>query len=403
MPSRRRRGFGQLRRLPSKRWQAFYTGPDAKLHYAAVTFDTAEDGEAWLAGERRLITTDTWTSPAKRAEAAAAADAARRTNTFAFYARTWLESRHDLRPTTRASYTSALERHLIPAFGATPIDALTADAVRTWFASYGTRTPTARAHAYQLLSSIMSQAEDDELIARTPCRIKAGGRTPVRREPEVLTLEELFALAEAMPPKHRSLTLVSGLCGLRFGEAAALRRRDVDLSAGVLHVTRTAVRANGKKETGPPKTEAGKRSVAMPATVVALLTAHFNHSPTAGPNALVFPGDDGTLLAPTALYGRASRVEKRDGRTYRKAAYGFYAAREAIGKPGLHWHDLRRTAATLGAQSGATVREMQSRLGHTTPTMALRYQAATADRDRAIAARLEATISTLSPLPNQPV
>jgi integrase len=67
-------------------------------------------------------------------------------------------------------------------------------------------------------------------------------------------------------------------------------------------------------------------------------------------------------------------------------------ARLVIGKPGLHWHDLRRTAATLGAQTGATVREMQSRLGHSTPQMALYYQGAPAERDRSIADGLQSQI-----------
>ncbi len=49
---------------------------------------------------------------------------------------------------------------------------------------HGERTPTARAHAYAVLTSIMSQALDDELIVRTPCRIKSGGRAKVKREPE---------------------------------------------------------------------------------------------------------------------------------------------------------------------------------------------------------------------------
>ena len=66
MPGRKKRGFGQLRRLPSKRWQAFYTGPDARLHYAATTFETAEDAEAWLAAERRLTTGNEWSSPKER-------------------------------------------------------------------------------------------------------------------------------------------------------------------------------------------------------------------------------------------------------------------------------------------------------------------------------------------------
>lgn len=381
-----------MRRLPSKRWQAFYTGPDTQLHYAPTTFDTAEDAEAWLAAERRLTTSGGWSSQRARAEADVAADQARQANTFATYARGWLVGRHDLRPSTRASYRTSLERHLIPGFGDTPLHRVTAGMVRAWFGSYGDRTPTARAHAFQVLGAILHQAEEDELILRSPSRIKAGGRTAVLREPEVLTLRELLSLVEAMPSKHRALTLVCGLCGLRFGEAAALRRRDVDLDAGVLHVVRTAIRANGTKQAGPPKTEAGKRTVAMPAIVIEAVRAQLAQLPMRGRDALVFPGEDGEFLAPTALYGRDARTELREGRSYRKAAYGFYAARKDIGKPLMHWHDLRRTAATLGAQSGATVREMQYRLGHTTPTMALRYQSATADRDRAIANKLQEAV-----------
>lgn len=387
-----RRGFGHLRRLPSRRWQASYIGPDGARHSASSTFQTKLDAEAWLAAERGLIVNDQWRSPAERRAEADRQDADRRNNTFAPYARAWLDARHDLRPTTRASYRTALDRHLVPTFGDTPVDEISIVMVRAWFGSYGTRTPTARAHAYQVLAAIMAQAESDELITRTPCRIRAGGRSVVVREPEVLTLAELLALADAMAPQHRALTLLCGLCGLRFGEAVALRRRDVDLPAGLLHVVHGAVRASGVKRVGPPKTAAGKRDVAMPDIVATALRDHLSHQPLHGRDSLIFPGKDGNLLAPSALYGRDARTERRGSQTYAKAAYGFFAARQTIGKPTLHWHDLRRTAATLGAQSGATVREMQHRLGHTTPTMALRYQAATAERDRAIAARLQAQV-----------
>ncbi|WP_347813770.1 site-specific integrase [Allobranchiibius sp. GilTou38] len=208
----------------------------------------------------------------------------------------------------------------------------------------------------------------------------------------MLTLKELFALADAMPEKHRTLTLVCGLGGLRYGEAVALRRRDVDLALGVVRVVHNATRAGGQKMLGPPKTNASRREVALPTIVVESLRDHLRNSTFRGRDGLVFPGQDGDLLAPTALYGRTARVETRGGKQYEKNGYGFYAARAAIGKPTLHWHDLRRTAATLGAQHGATVREMQHRLGHTTPTMALQYQQATADRDRAVADRLQAAI-----------
>lgn len=285
------------------------------------------------------------------------------------------------------------------------MDGITAEMVRHWYASYGDRTPTARAHAYQVLSSIMAEAESDEVISRSPCRVKAGRRARVRREPEVLTLAELLQLAEHMPRRHRALTMLCGLAGLRFGEAVALRRRDIDLEGGAVTVVRTYTRADGKKTAGDPKTKESQRTVALPPLLVGMLRSHLEEHDVRRRDALVFPGQDGDLLAPTALYGRSSRVEVRGGRRYVKSAYGFYAAREAIGKPTMHWHDLRRTAATLGAQSGATVKEMQARLGHSTPTMALHYQQATAERDRLIARRLQDQIDSLTdkaaPIPSE--
>jgi len=65
-------------------------------------------------------------------------------------------------------------------------------------------------------------------------------------------------------------------------------------------------------------------------------------------------------------------------------------ARAAIGKPGLTVHGLRHTGLTLAAQAGATIGELMARAGHTTPTMALRYQHAAGERDQEIAARLGA-------------
>lgn len=389
-----RSGFGQIARLPSKRYRARYRLGEA-WHNAPATFGAKVDAQGWLSAEHRLIETGGWTPPASRTEAKRLAELEREANTFGPFARAWLDGRHDLRPTTRASYTTALLRHLLPTFGDLPLDQITTGRVRAWFNGYGDRTPTARAHAYQVLTSIMALAEDEEVIARNPCRIRSGGRSPVKREAEVLSLPELLALADAMPTKHRALTLLSGLCGLRFGEAAALRRRDLDLDNGTLSVARTSARAGGTKQAGPPKTAAGARTVAMPSLVVAALREHLAASVVRGRDGLIFPGGDGKLLAPTALYGRTARVEFRDGREYPKAAYGFHGAREAIGRPDLHWHDLRRTAATLGAQSGASVREMQHRLGHTTPTMALHYQSATAERDRAIADRLQAQVDAM--------
>jgi integrase len=70
------------------------------------------------------------------------------------------------------------------------------------------------------------------------------------------------------------------------------------------------------------------------------------------------------------------------------------------GITGLHFHDLRGSGATWAATTGATVRELMGRLGHTTPTMALRYQHATLERDTAIAERLGALLRAVDAAPD---
>jgi integrase len=71
------------------------------------------------------------------------------------------------------------------------------------------------------------------------------------------------------------------------------------------------------------------------------------------------------------------------------------------GSFGMHFHDLRGSGATWAATAGATVRELMDRLGHTTPTMALRYQHATEERDRAIADRLGELFRAVESAPDE--
>ena len=60
-----------------------------------------------------------------------------------------------------------------------------------------------------------------------------------------------------------------------------------------------------------------------------------------------------------------------------------------IGKPGLHFHDLRHTGNTLAASSGASTRDLMARMGHDSMNAALIYQHATSEADRAIADALD--------------
>lgn len=77
-------------------------------------------------------------------------------------------------------------------------------------------------------------------------------------------------------------------------------------------------------------------------------------------------------------------------------------ARQRIGCPELHLHDLRHAGATWLAISGASTRELMARVGHVSPAAALRYQHATEERDADLAAALSGLVrpAAVTPLSN---
>ena len=77
-------------------------------------------------------------------------------------------------------------------------------------------------------------------------------------------------------------------------------------------------------------------------------------------------------------------------------------ARRSVGLPGLHFHDLRHVAATLTAATGAGVKEIMHRLGHSSTQAALRYQHATPERDRAIAEAISQLVEAAAGVPAEP-
>lgn len=362
-----RRAFGHIRRLPSKRWQASYIGPDLARHTAPRTFQAKVDAEAWLISQDRAIGRNEWKPPARSALPAPAP------LTVGKYSDAWLV-RRELKPRTRTHYRSILDRLILPTFADVALRDVTPRQVAHWHHELGTATPTMRSHAYVLLSTIFGSAVAEEECSSNPCKVR--GATTTRRVVEIrpATLDELATIVAAMPPRFRVLTTLTAWCGLRSGEARELRRGDVDLDAGVLRITRAVSWADGKPVVSTPKSRAGIRTVSIPPHVLPSLEDHLRNAVPAAPTALLFPaapGDDRHL--PEA--------------TLRLA---FITAREGAGRPDLRWHDLRHTSAVLAAATGATLAELMSRMGHASPAVAMRYQHAARGRDAEIATALSA-------------
>ena len=363
---RSKASFGSIRRLPSGRWQARYTGPDLIRHTAPLTFDTKGDAETWIAMRRSELARGVWLPNDT---------AGGQPLTFGEYAARWLTDR-DLKPRTCELYQSLLDRRILPTFAEKSLAAITPPLVRRWHADQGVATPTARTHAYGLLKAIMATAVADELVAANPCTIRGAGTAKRVHQIRPATLVELELLVGAMPERYRLMVLLASWCGLRFGELAELRCRDVDLTNGVLHIRRAVVRVDGRTVVGTPKSDAGTRDVAVPPHLLPTVKQHL--ASTSTNDDLLFPASDGGHLAPSSLYR------------------SFHVARRAADRPDLRFHDLRHTGAVLAASTGATLAELMGRLGHATPGAALRYQHAAQGRDAQIAKALSALVEDSS-------
>jgi integrase len=237
-----RRGFGNVRHRASGRWQA--RCKHRGVGYSAeTTFSTKRRAEAELGRIERDIEAGRWTPPVKGARAAVTAP-----QTLRSYADAGLAER-TLSPTTRDHYRQVLRDHILPAFGDLPVPEITASVVRTWHArlleTTNRRTgrkvgPTARAHAYGLLRTIMTTAISDELIPANSCRVHRGGSARTAKRMRPATLAELDVIVAATPERFRLMVLLAVWCSLRFSEPAELRRGDVDVKAAVVRVRRAS-------------------------------------------------------------------------------------------------------------------------------------------------------------------
>lgn len=366
MASVRGRGaWGSVRKLPSGRYQARYRVGGARID-APTTFRTRDDAEAFLSATRTDLERGTWTKPD------------RGKIPLREYAWRWLDQKVTLRPRTWEQYEINLRRHVLPYLGDEALSSVTTAMVREWRAGLlragAPGTPTV-AKAYRLLHAVLATAVEDELLDRNPCILR-GATTERAAERPVATVTEVFGLSEAVVPQLRLLVLLAGFTGLRLGELRALRRDRFDLERGTLRVIEQIQElSSGEMIVGPPKTDAGIRTVAIPASLIAVVSDHLDRFCDPSAEALVFRSSTGGPISRKTFYRQWGRAVKE------------------VGLVGFRFHDLRHTANTLSAMTGASTRELMARMGHSSPRAALIYQHATPDRDAAIADALDHLIT----------
>lgn len=170
-----------------------------------------------------------------------------------------------------------------------------------------------------------------------------------------------------------TVILTAAYSGLRWGELSGLRRRGISPTGATITVTSQLSEVKNKIELdAPPKTAAGKRTVTLPEVVADVLVGHLDRFTEPGSSALVFTSPEGEPL-------RRNNFRRRV----------WTPATKSVGLDGLRFHDLRHTGATLAAATGAPLRAIMARLGHSTPAAALRYQHVLVGQDADIATNLD--------------
>jgi integrase len=277
----------------------------------------------------------------------------------------WLErQRGHMKPSGFRTYESSWRNHVAPRWTHTRIADIRHSDVQAWTAALAVNRGTVTVElAFLVLARILADAVKDRLLASNPARgVKLPKRPPRRNS--YLTAAQLQALADEAG-RYRSLVLLLGIGGLRWGEAAALRVGDVDFLRRRIGLHRNAVEVNGKFEVGSLKSNKN-RTVALPAFVIDALAETAKGK---GRDDLLWPSRSGGYLASPSnpsswLASAVARCRKADPTFVRVTA-----------------HDLRHTAASLAISSGANVKVVQRMLGHASAAMTLDVYADLFDSD----------------------
>ena len=244
------------------------------------------------------------------------------------------------------------------------VNTITREEVQRWAASIsdgtGTRDGRPRSatvviRVVDMLAGILDDAVADRRIPSNPARGIAKPRKRKRRH-VYLTATELYAVAEGAKWR-RDIVLTLGLCGMRWGELAALRVRDVDLERHRLHIGASASTVAGKVIVSDTKTYEA-RIIMYPEMLDGMMRHRCEGR-----------GDDDLLF--DAPHRPGDYLSNADGPTSPDGWFAVALRRAGIDKGHMTVHDLRHTAASLMVSAGANVKAVQRQLRHRSAAMTL--------------------------------
>lgn len=324
--------MASIKRRPNGQWRARYrdvAGKEYARHFARKV-----DAQTWLDQATASIVRGDWVDP-KAGKVSLRA-----------YATAW-EAVQVSSDGTRRIVDNALRLHILPALGDQPMSAITPTMVRSFVKQLEAKglSPGSIKAIYHVATQVFVAAVDDRVIALTPCRKI---RLPKDEQNEVVppTVEQVQSLADAIGDRWRPFVVTLAGSGLRIGELLGLGVTDVDFLRREIRVERQRDQA-GRIQ--PVKSKTSRRTVPVGQVVIDTLAAHLAAYP-----------HDGALMID----------EIGEPLRYRRWRSLMEAAAAEIGVD-VTSHDLRHFYASALIAGGASVKQVQHRLGHATAVITL--------------------------------
>lgn len=341
-----RRRDGTPSRLDGQgmRWRARYV--DEQSRETTRRFRRKIDAQQWLDEQTTAIVSGVYVDPKRSA------------TSFGVVAEQWFTTKSTTAPKTQAGYRSLLDTQVLPRWGRERLSDIHHEDVQTWVtglsATGGYRweekglSASRVIQCYQVVDQVLRYAIRTKKLAINPADETVLPRK-AEGEKRYLSHEQVDLVAYESG-RFRALVFTLAYSGIRFGEAVALRAKNVDLDKRRLRIVASAtpVPKQGIVE-GLPKGR-DSRSVPLPAFVVDELREIVEDK---APDELVFPSRRGSYLTESEM------------------RWVFDAAAEDAGIEGLTPHELRHTAASLAIRAGANVKVVQRMLGHKSATLTL--------------------------------
>jgi len=283
----------------------------------------------------------------------------------------YVSTNPNIRPGTAASYSCQIRLRIVPTLGSIRLTRLRPDEIQAMESDMLKKglSPSSVRNCHRVLSQALKHALEQRLLWWNPCQAVRPPRVDpaIDSSPDAETVHRL--LTAAKETRHHAAFHFMAYTGVRRGEAAALKWKDVDLNqtwldeaggehaAGTAYVRQSAARV---KERGvilqPTKNAKNRRAVILDEETVEMLRAHRGDQVlqqaelgSAWANeGFVFPTEDGRLSDPTNLTDAWKRLVT------------------GVGLKKVRLHDLRHAHATILLESGVDLKSIQERLGHTT-------------------------------------